>query len=135
MSYLDDKNYTPEQRAMYKTLAILENSAQHQNRLEAERLAFAENAKLQAELHVESEKHRLAREAELKAEADARRKEAAANFEQNLREQFFAKNPHASESDYLSVKDELKRQAMLSNMDFGNKAEEISKNQVNYGAM
>jgi hypothetical protein len=135
MSYLDNKNFTAEQRATYQTLSILENSAHHQNRLQAEQLAFAGQERKNAELHVESEKHRLAREAELKAEADARRKEAAANFEQNLREQFFAKNPHVSESDYLSVKDDLKRQALLSNMDFGNKAEEITKSQVNYGAM
>jgi hypothetical protein len=66
------------------------------------------------------------------AEEEVKRKEASAYFEQNLREQFFAKNPHVSESDYLSVKDELKRQAMLTNMDFGNKAEETTKQQGNY---
>jgi hypothetical protein len=135
MNYLDYPNLSPEQKATYKTLAILENSAHHQRLREAEATAFEENERYQAELRQQAEKFRIQREAELKVEAEAKRREAAVYFEQNLREQFFAKNPHVSESDYLSVKDELKRQAMLTNMDFGNKAEEITKNQGNYNSM
>ncbi len=135
MSYLKYPNLSKEQVQTYETLAILETSARHQALKAAEQKAFEENEKYQAELEKESEKHRLEREKELRIEAENFRKEASANFEQNLREQFFAKNPHASESDYSSVKDELKKQALLSNMDFGNKAEEITKSQGSYNSM
>jgi actin-related protein len=135
MSILDFPNLSEQQKAVNKTIATIEASAAMQARRQAEAEAFAEAEKRKAENEKLSEQHRQARERELAAEAETRRKEAARLFEENLRRQFFAKNPHASESDYSSVKEELKRQAMLANMDFGNKAEEVAREQINYSVM
>jgi polyribonucleotide nucleotidyltransferase len=133
--FYDFPNLSPEQRATNKTIATIENSARHQALIDAERRAFGEAEKKNAELEAEAEKHRLARESELRVEEKARREQAAANFEQNSREQFFAGNPHASESDYLSVKGELKKQAMLANVDSADKSERFLRESGNYSPM
>jgi hypothetical protein len=136
MSFLDYPNLSPEQRATYKTLSVLEASGQHHANLRAAENEAFEKQKRDAENERLSEQHRLQREAELRIEAENFRKQSAANFEADLRQRFFDGNPHASESDYLNVKDELKRQTLLSNMNFfGNKAEEITKSQSDYSAM
>jgi hypothetical protein len=133
--FYDFPNLSPEQRATNRTIAVLENSSRHQFLRQAEEKAFGEQQAREAENEKLSEQHRLQREGELKAEEEARRKQAAANFEQNLREQFFAGNPHASESDYLSVKGELKKQAMLANVDSADKSEQMMRQTGSYSMM
>ncbi len=135
MSYFDYPNLSAEQRAFYKQAAILENSVQHQNRLEAERLAFAEQQKANVELEKESEKHRLAREVELRIEAENFRKQSAANFEVDLRQRFFDGNPFASESDFQNLLPKLRENAMLANVDSSDKTEQMIRESGNYSRM
>lgn len=120
---------------MYETLSILETSAARQAVKEAEKTAFAENEKYQAELEKESEKHRLQREAELRIEAENFRKQSAANFEADLRQRFFDGNKFASESDFQKILPKLRENAMLANVDSSDKAEQLIRESGNYGAM
>jgi vacuolar-type H+-ATPase subunit E/Vma4 len=135
MSYLDYPNLSPEQKATYKTLAILENSAHHQRLREAEATAFAENEKYQAELRQQSEQFRIQREAELKAEAEKLRLESNKNLEIQIRERFFRANPNALETDYLRVKDSLKDAHFSENMQSQETVEDLIRQTGNYSAM
>jgi hypothetical protein len=135
MSYYDFNNLSAEQRAFYRQAAILENSAQHQNRLEAERATFAENEKYQAELEKQSAKFRAEREAELKNEAEKLRLESNKNLEIQIRERFFRANPNALETDYLRVKDSLKDAHFSENMNNQETVEQLTRQTSNYSAM
>jgi len=135
MSYYDFKNLSAEQRAFYKQAAILENSAQHQNRLEAERKAFGENEKYQAELEKQSAKFRSEREAELKAEAEKLSLESNKNVEIELRERFFRANPNALEGDYNRVKDSLKDSYFVEKMKAEATAEDVMRQSGDYSRM
>jgi hypothetical protein len=135
MSYLDSKNYSREQREMYKTLAVIENSARHQILKQAEQQAFAENEKYQVELEKQSEKFRVQREAELKAEAEKLRLESNKNLEIQIRESFFRANPMALEADYLRVKDSLKDAHFVENMQSQETVEDLMRQTGNYSRM
>ena len=135
MSFYDNKNYTPEQRAMYKQAAIIQNSAHHQRLKQIEAEAFAEREKQQAETerlaawHLEDSRRQRA------AEEEAKRKEAAANFEADLRRRFFEGNPFAKESDFQTMLPEIRKRAMLENIDTADKAEEMTRASGNYKLM
>ncbi len=135
MRYYDDKNYTPEQRATYQTLAILENSAHHQKLRQLEATAFEENEKYQVELQKRSEQFRIEREAELKAEAEKLRLESNKNLEIQIREKFFRANPNALETDYLRVKDSLKDAHFVENMNNQETVEQLMRQTGDYSAM
>jgi hypothetical protein len=135
MRYYDDKNYSPEQRATYKTLAILENSAVHQNLRQAEEKAVVEQQKYQAELRQQAEQFRIERETELKAEAEKLRLESNKNLEIQIREKFFRANPNALETDYLRVKDSLKDAHFVENMNNQETIEQLMRQTGNYSAM
>ncbi|MGI8642290.1 MAG: hypothetical protein ACR2MG_20355 [Pyrinomonadaceae bacterium] len=135
MSYLDDKNLSPEQRATYKTLAILENSAAHQRLKQVEAEAFAEQQQKDAENQKLSEQHRLQREAELRIEAENFRKQSAANFETDLKRKFFEGNPFASESDFQKILPKLRENAMLANVDSSDKTEKLIRESGSYSRM
>lgn len=135
MPYYDFKNLSPERRAFYQQAAILENSVAHAaelKRLENEQIAQTKKDEENERL---SEKFRVEREAELKKQAEEKRKQSAAHFEQNLREQFFAGNSHASESDFREMLPELKKRAMLENTESADKSEQMMRQSGSYGAM
>jgi membrane protein involved in colicin uptake len=135
MPYYDDKNYTPEQRATYETLAVLENSARHAANVEAAQKAHEARLKKDEENEKLLAKFDAEREAELKAETEEKRKQAAAYFEQSLRDQFFAGNSHVTESDFQSVLPDLRKSAMLKNMENVETAESVIRNSGSYSRM
>jgi vacuolar-type H+-ATPase subunit E/Vma4 len=135
MNYLDYPNLSPEQKATYKTLAILENSAHHQRLREAEATAFEENERYQAELRQQAEKFRIQREAELKAEAEKLRLESNKSLEIQIRERFFRASPNALESDFQRVKDSLKDKHFSENMNNQETVEDLMRQTGNYSAM
>ncbi len=135
MRYYDDKNYTPERRAMYQHLSIVESSMQHAANLQAAENAALEKQKTDAENEKLLAKFDAEREAELKAETEEKRKQAAAHFEQSLRDQFFAGNSHVTESDFQSVLPDLRKSAMLKNMENVETAESVIRNSGSYSAM
>ena len=135
MGYLKYPGMTPEQEAIMRQQGLVQHSLEHQARLRAaENAAFekqkqdAENEKLAA-WHLEDSRRRQA------AEAEAKRKEAAANFEADLRRKFFEGNSFASESDFRAMLPELKKRAMLENTDTADKSEAAMRASGNYHAM
>ena len=135
MSYYDYKNLSPEQKATYQTLSILETSANHQAKLQAAERAAFEKEKSDAENEKLLAKHRDERERELAAEAEQRRKENAARFEQSLRERFFAGNEFASEADFQKVLPKMRESVMLKNAETQETTENLMRKSGNYSRM
>ncbi len=136
MSVLYDfPNLSPEQRAANQVIATIENSARHQNLIQAEQAAFAEQAARDAETEKQSEKFRVEREAELRREAEQRRQAAAVGFEKSLRERFFRGNEFATEADFQRMLPKLRENAMLDRMQTEADAEDLMRATGNYSAM
>ncbi len=135
MSFLDYPNLSPEQRATYKTLSVLEASGQHHANLRAAENEAFEKQKRDAENERLSEQHRLQREAELRIEAENFRKQSAANFEADLRRKFVEGNGFASESYFQNLLPKLRENAMLANVDSSDKTEQMIRESGNYSRM
>jgi hypothetical protein len=135
MSYYDEPHYTPERRALYQTLSVIETSMQHARNLEAAEIARIEKQKADAEnerlsaWHLEDTRRKQA------VEEEAKRKEAASNFEADLKRQFFDGNPFASEFDFQTMLPELRKRAMLENTGTADKSEEMMRASGNYSRM
>ncbi len=135
MPYLDYPNLSPEQKATYKTLAVLEASGQHHANLQAAENLALEKQKRDAENERLSAQHLEQSRREREAEAEVKRKEAAANFEADLRQRFFAGNSFASESDFQNLLPELKKQEMLKNSERAETSEQLMRASGDYSAM
>lgn len=135
MSIYDFPNLSDEQRAVNKTIAIIENSQRHHANLEA--------AKKQAELKIAQDienekllaKFAAEREKELEAEAEKMKKENRERGEAELRRRFFTANPDQTESDFQSVLPEMRKAEMLRRMESQQTAEDLIRNSGNYSRM
>jgi len=135
MSYLKFPNLNNQQIQTYETLSVLEASAQHNAKLRAAENAALEKQKRDAENEKLSAQHLEHSRREREAEAEARRKEAAANFEADLRRKFFEGNSFASESDFRVMWPELRKRAMLENTGTADKSEELMRQSGSYSRM
>lgn len=135
MSYYDFPNLSPERRVMYQTLSIIEDSAAHAARLEAEKRAFAEQEKENAENEKLLAQHLEHSRREREAEARKLREESNKSLQVELRERFFRANPNALEADYLRVKDSLKDAYFVEKMKSEATSEDVVRNSGNYSRM
>ena len=110
-----NKGLSPAQAQAMEVATLLEITRRHQLKLAAAEQAAFKKSEIDAANEKLAAKFRAERERELAAEAEARRKQAAAQFEQDLRAQFFAGNEFASESDFQKVLPRMKEEAMLAN--------------------
>jgi hypothetical protein len=133
MSRYDYPNLSAEQRQMYRTIAIIENSAAQERLREAEAVAFEERKKEQLENEKLAAQHLEHSRREREIEAGKLREESNKNLEIQLRERFFNANPMALESDYLRVKTRMKDDFFLERTNAETERERIERS--NYPRM
>ncbi len=136
MSYLKYPGMSAEAEMIMRQEALVRNNLEHHANLRAAENAALEKEKRDAETERLAAWHREDTRKRQEAEAEATRKLAAANFEADLRRRFFEGNSSfASEADFRAMLPELKRRAMLSNIDSSDKSEAVTRASGNYNLM